>query len=63
MSNLEVIEGLCALVEQQSSLIHHLSVQLAEARSLTEAEMQMIEAAKSEYSTLLGADEVPDDFE
>lgn len=60
MSNLEVIEALCDLVNQQLTLIHHLVVQLAEARSLTDAEQQMIEDTKAEYSALLGADEAPD---
>lgn len=60
MSNLEMIEKLCSLVEHQASVIHHLSVQLVEARCLTEAEQQMIDAAKNEYTAFLGAGEIPD---
>lgn len=63
MSNLQMIETLCVLVEHQASVIHHLSVQLAEARCLTEAEQQMIDATKIEYSAFLGAGEFPDNLE
>lgn len=63
MSNLQMIEMLCKLVEQQASVIHHLAMELERARCLTEAERQMMEAAKRDYSAILGSDEVPDFLE
>lgn len=60
MSNLKMIEMLCALVEQQASVIRYLSMQLEQARSLTSAEMEMVAKSKEEYSSILGTDEVPD---
>lgn len=62
MSNLKIIEMLCNLVEEQGRVIRHLSVELANARDLTDAEMQMVESTRQKYSEILGADEVPDDL-
>lgn len=63
MSNLKMIEMLCALVEEQSKVIRHLSLELAHARNLTEAELLMVENTRQQYSKILGADEVPDFME
>lgn len=38
MSNLQMIEMLCNLVERQAAVIHHLAMELEQARCLTEAE-------------------------
>lgn len=43
------------MVEQQATLIRHLSVQLAEARELTEEERRMIEATKRASEELDGS--------
>lgn len=63
MSNLKMIEMLCALVEEQAKVIRHLSMELAHARNLTEAETLMVTNTRQQYSKILGADEVPDDLE
>lgn len=60
MSNLQIIEALCALVEQQADVIHHLAMELQHERTLTEAESQMVSNAQNEYSMILGANEAPD---
>lgn len=60
MSHLQIIEKLSALVEEQSSLIRHLSMELAHARELTEAEARMIEESRQKYTKILGADEMPE---
>ena len=52
-----MIEMLCKLVEQQASIIHHLAMELEQARCLTEAEKQMVDGAEQKYSAILGADE------
>ena len=60
MSNLQMIEMLCNLVEEQATVIRHLSMELAHARSLTEAESQMIENTRHQYTKILGANEMPE---
>lgn len=62
MSNLQIIEMLCGLVEEQSKVIRHLSIELSNARDLTDAEMQMVQSTRQKYSDILGADEVPDNL-
>lgn len=63
MSNLKMIEMLCTLVEEQAKVIRHLSMELAHARNLTEAETQMVENTRQQYTKILGTDEAPDDLE
>lgn len=60
MSNLQMIEMLCALVEEQAKAIRHLSMELAHARNLTEAETKMVEHSLDQYARILSADEAPD---
>jgi len=60
MSNLQMIEMLCNLVEQQSKVISHFAMQLERSRNLTEAEQQMIDATKRKYTAILGDEETPD---
>ena len=60
MSNLRMIEMLCALVEQQASVIRYLSVELEQARALSSVEKEMVARTREEYSSILGTDEVPD---
>ena len=62
MSNLEMIETLCKLVEEQSKVIRHLATELAHARNLSDAEARMVTAVRDQYSYLLGADEIPDEL-
>lgn len=63
MSNLKMIEMLCSLVELQSEIIRHLSMELAHARNLTDAEMQMVADSRKRYSSILGDEEVPDELD
>lgn len=61
MPNLQMIEMLCALVEQQAGMIHYLVMELEQARCLTESEKQMAVGTEKKYSAILGADEWPDE--
>lgn len=56
MSNLQTIEMLCNLVERQASVIHHLAMELEQARCLSEAEQEMVAGSQEDYSCILGAD-------
>lgn len=62
MSNLQIIEELCKLVEQQSQLIRKLTFSLEEANCLTEEERRTAQETQEAYSAILGADEVPDNL-
>lgn len=62
MSNLQMIEMLCSLVERQASVIYHLAMELEQARCLSEAEQEMVAGSQREYSRILGADEFPDNL-
>lgn len=62
MSNLQMIEMLCNLVERQATVIHHLVMELEQARSLTEAEQEMVDGTQKEHSKILGANEFPDNL-
>lgn len=60
MSNLQIIEALCNLVEQQSQLIHKLAYALDEADCLTAEEQKEVQNMQDVYSKILGSNEVPD---
>lgn len=60
MSNLQLIEALCGLVEQQAIIIRRLTLALAEANAYTDAQAAMVARAQEEYTRILGADEAPD---
>lgn len=60
MSNLQMIEALCGLVEQQAIIIRRLTLALTEANAYTEAQQAMVDRAQREYSNIIGADETPD---
>lgn len=62
MSNLKLIEALCQLVEEQSSIICLLSLTLAEASVYCEDIDQKILDAHAKYAAILGADEAPDNL-
>ena len=62
MSNLQIIEALCNLVEQQSMLICKLTASLEEVSCLTEEERRTAQELRNKYSSILGADEVPDNL-
>ena len=58
MSNLQLIEALCQLVELQSKAISMLAMELEQMRNLTDAEAEIIERAKADYSAILGSEEM-----
>lgn len=58
MSNLQMIEMLCILAEKQASIIHHLALELEQARSLSETEREMVGNSQREYADILGGDEL-----
>lgn len=60
MSNLQMIEMLCSLVEQQSQVIRCLATELEQQRALSDAERTMVEETKDKYSAILGTDEIPE---
>ena len=60
MSNLQMIEMLCSLVEQQSQVIRCLATELEQQRTLTDAERTMVEETRCRYSEILGSDEYPE---
>lgn len=60
MSNLQIIEALCNLVEQQSQLIRKLAYALDEADCLTAEEQKEVQNMQDVYSKILGSNEVPD---
>lgn len=62
MSNLKLIEALCQLVEEQSTIICLLSLTLAEAGVCCEDIDQKILDAHAKYAAILGADEAPDNL-
>lgn len=60
LSNLQIIEALCNLVERQSQLICKLAFVLEEAGCLAAEERRAAQEAQDAYSAILGADEVPE---
>lgn len=60
MSNLQLIEALCGLVEQQAIIIRRLTLALAEANAYTDAQAAMVARAQKEYARIIGDDETPD---
>ena len=59
MSNLELIETLCDLVEQQNDAIRQLAVALESYRQLTDEEERACEIVSAAYRAVLGAEEFP----
>lgn len=56
MSNLQMVEALCTMVEEQAKVIRYLSMELAHARNLSEAEKRTLESVNSEYSEVIGSE-------
>lgn len=56
MSNLQMVEALCTLVEEQAKVIRYLSMELAHARNLSEAENRTLESVNSEYAEIIGSE-------
>ena len=62
MTNLQMIESLCYVVERQAALIRSLASALEQERSLTEAERIAIDSLHTEYTAIIGANEAPDNL-
>lgn len=62
MSNLEMIEKLCSVVEMQSTIIRKLSSELQQLDALSDENQKMVGTAKQMYVDILGADEIPDEY-
>ena len=62
MSNLQLIEELCYLVERQIRLIRNLAAKLAQVESLDEVEREAVKGVEDAYSRIIGSDEMPDDI-
>lgn len=60
MSNLQLIEALCGLVESFSRIVRRLAAKLEQINALEEAERQEVHAAFDRYSKTIGANELPD---
>lgn len=60
MSNLQLIEALCSLVENFAKVVRLLATKLEQANALDEAERQEVSAAFARYPEILGTDETPD---
>lgn len=63
MSNLQLIEELCGIVERQIRLIRALSSRLAELDGLSEAEREAVAVVEEAYSKAIGTDECPEFLE
>ena len=62
MSNLQIIEELCKLVERQAQIIRQQAASLEQVRFLSAEEQASIREVEEGYSRFLGADEYPDDL-
>ena len=60
MSNLQLIEALCKLVEDQAAIILKLFLRLAEADVVAVAEE--VQEVRKRYSDILGSDEPPSEL-
>lgn len=60
MSNLQIIEGLCQVVEAQAGIIRQAATRLREVEALDEALAEQIEKSERDYTHILGAGEAPD---
>ena len=63
MSNLQLIEELCYIVECQIKLIRKLSSRLSELDGLSEIEQEAIAGVEAAYSKAIGSDEASFDLE
>lgn len=63
MSNLQIIEALCKLVESMSEIIRHLVFELAMQRTLTDVERDMVRAAKDRYVAIIDSNDGFDSYD
>lgn len=59
MSNLQIIEALCQLVERQNDLIRVMAAELDMLQSVTEY-AELVRSVQAQYASILGSNEMPD---
>lgn len=60
MSNLQLIEALCEMIEIFCDLVRKLASKLEQIGALDTEEKRAIECAFGRYSKTIGAEEIPD---
>ncbi len=60
MSNLQLIEALCGVIDVFCDLIRKLSAKLEQIDALDDEDRKAIDSAFAKYSDVIGADELPD---
>lgn len=63
MSNLQLIEELCQLVEQMSGVIRTLASELEQCHAFSDVERNAVAEVRMKYSEILGAEEFPDSLD
>lgn len=56
MSNLQIVEALCGLIEQQTQLLRKLTFALEEANAFDAESSKQIGRMESEYANILDTD-------
>jgi hypothetical protein len=60
MSNLQIIEALCNLVELMLKIIQQLAAEIEQHRALTEAEKDLLAEMDGQFTAIIGSNEAPD---
>ena len=60
MSNLQIIEALCKLVELMANIIEKQAAEIEQFRCLTDAEREELESLDAQYTAIIGSNELPD---
>lgn len=60
VSNLQLVESLCYIVERQAALIRNLATELEQERNLSDAEKIAVDCLDAECAAIIGTDESPD---
>ena len=60
MSNLQIIEALCKLVELMAEIIRQLAAEIEQYRALTEAEKDLLSDLDGKFTAIIGSNEAPD---
>lgn len=60
MSNLQIIEALCKLVELMAEIIRQLAAEIEQYRALTEAEKDLLSDLDGKFTAIIGSGEAPD---
>lgn len=62
MSNLQIIEKLCCLVEDEANLIAKLAARIDEIDALTAEEKDAIKRLRENYTSVIGSEESTSDL-